>query len=401
MRGSAVLFLGLLVVGCGKTVTEPTAIEARITCNGAPSSCDVSFGDSVTISWWATGADTCRVDPTGWTGTEGTQSLTGVSETVTYSLSCGGRGAADTASATVKVNVGARPAPPTVEIFCNGTPLQCSVGSGSTVTISWASANAEQCTVDPGGWSGTSGTRAVTVVATTKFVARCQGAEFAASGEVSVNVAPVEPPSPPAPSPAPTVSLLCNGAPACTVTANSTATIAWTSRNASSCSIAPGGWSGTSGTQPITPGQSTTYEARCTGAGGTVSASVTVTVTSDIPGGPGAPTIEFTSVPPIGSNADLQGRVLHVRPREHAVAVYIRVQGGFWSKPTFASPTVGISAGGAWIADITTGGNDAQATDVVAFLVKSGYTPPLASGSATLPIDVNGTTVLARVSVTR
>jgi hypothetical protein len=92
---------------------------------------------------------------------------------------------------------------------------------------------------------------------------------------------------------------------------------------------------------------------------------------------------------------------LHVRPSDYKVAVYIRVGGGWWTKPTFASPLVEIRSDGSWTCDITTGGADETATEVAAFLVTNDYQPPAASGAATLPIQVNGGTVVAQVSRTR
>ena len=102
---------------------------------------------------------------------------------------------------------------------------------------------------------------------------------------------------------------------------------------------------------------------------------------------PCVPTITFTSVPPFGSNENLFGRVDHVTPADYKVAVYIYVS-GWWTKPTFASPLTTIQSDGTWTTDITTGGNDNQATKIAAFLVKERYTPPLMSGQATLPAEL-------------
>jgi exo-beta-1,3-glucanase (GH17 family) len=110
-----------------------------------------------------------------------------------------------------------------------------------------------------------------------------------------------------------------------------------------------------------------------------------------IPGGPGTPTLEFTSVPGLGSTDDLEGRAWHVDPDEYYVAVYIRVGGGWWTKPTFASPRTAVSIDGSWVTDVTTGGSDASATEIRAFLLPDSYDPPAASGGANLPsgLDTN------------
>lgn len=96
------------------------------------------------------------------------------------------------------------------------------------------------------------------------------------------------------------------------------------------------------------------------------------------------PGIRFTKLPPIGSSADLEGRVLNASPRNHRVAVYIFV-GGWWTKPYFNQPTTAIGPGGFWKTDITTGGNDPSATRVAAFLIPKGYSPPRLRGAATFP----------------
>lgn len=121
-------------------------------------------------------------------------------------------------------------------------------------------------------------------------------------------------------------------------------------------------------------------------------------------GGPGAPLIELAYVPPYGSFDDLQGRVRHVEPARCAVAVYIFAPwpegGGWWSKPTHASPLAVVRADGSWTVDITTGGVDDKASRIAAFLLPKGYQPPLASGERTLPTALY-TAALARVEVVR
>jgi hypothetical protein len=81
--------------------------------------------------------------------------------------------------------------------------------------------------------------------------------------------------------PAPGLALTANAA------ANGTVNLAWSSTNASSCT-ASGAWSGSkspSGSQSVTgvaPGAAT-FSLECTGAGGTVSRSASVTVAASPP----------------------------------------------------------------------------------------------------------------------
>ena len=118
-----------------------------------------------------------------------------------------------------------------------------------------------------------------------------------------------------------------------------------------------------------------------------------------LPGGPGDPVIEFTSVPPFGSFDNLEGRVLHVNPSEYRVAVYINVS-GWWNKPSFANPLTTIESDGSWVTDITTGGIDEQASRIAAFLVPVSYNPPLLSGNNTLPDELEQNAV-AKVEASR
>jgi exo-beta-1,3-glucanase (GH17 family) len=118
-----------------------------------------------------------------------------------------------------------------------------------------------------------------------------------------------------------------------------------------------------------------------------------------IPGGPGSPSIEFSSVPPYGSNNNLFGQVLHVNTDDYRVAVYIYV-GGWWTKPTFANPLTNIGLTGVWECDITTGGSDPNATQIVAFLVPATFSPPLMSGGQTLPPSLDQNSV-ARTEIAR
>jgi len=103
--------------------------------------------------------------------------------------------------------------------------------------------------------------------------------------------------------------------------------------------------------------------------------------------GPGEPSISYTSVPPLGSFQDLQGRIGHVNPVDHKVGVYINVQGRWWIKPTAANPNVAIGFDGTWTADITTGGVD-QASEIIAFLVPLDYSLPIILGAFALPDEL-------------
>jgi hypothetical protein len=105
------------------------------------------------------------------------------------------------------------------------------------------------------------------------------------------------------------------------------------------------------------------------------------------------PSIWFTSVPSIGSFADLKGSVSDVQPSTHRVVVYILVSGTWWIKPFFGSLT-SIESKGTWTCDITTGGHDESATRIAAYVVSTGYVP----ADNTLPAAGS---YIATVTVTR
>ena len=104
--------------------------------------------------------------------------------------------------------------------------------------------------------------------------------------------------------------------------------------------------------------------------------------------GPGSPELTFSYVPAYGSFEDLEGAVEHVAPSQHAVAVYIRVYGGWWTKSYWAAPLTSIDCDGSWICDITTGGIDQLADQIAAFLLPIGISPPLMSGGSSLPAEL-------------
>ncbi len=106
----------------------------------------------------------------------------------------------------------------------------------------------------------------------------------------------------PRPIIAPSICAGTPAEPALTLAANPTtidegedATLSWSTTNATSCT-ASGGWSGAknvSGEEKVSPENTTTYTLSCTGAGGSVAKSVTITVTP----APEMPTVDITANP--------------------------------------------------------------------------------------------------------
>lgn len=122
------------------------------------------------------------------------------------------------------------------------------------------------------------------------------------------------------------------------------------------------------------------------GCGGGNSNSGVSNDCSVIPGDPGQPTITAI-VPPRGSTAEVSGQVKNVLPSDYRVAFYVRVDGGWWTKPTFAQPTIAIKCdgNGSFSCGYVTGGNDANADAFIFYVVRNNYTAPAVAGASTLP----------------
>lgn len=101
---------------------------------------------------------------------------------------------------------------------------------------------------------------------------------------------------------------------------------------------------------------------------------------------PSQPVITITSVPNLGATGNATGQVTGVNLADYAgVAVYIQVNGDWWTKPTFDDPLTTINSDGSWTTDITTGGDDPDATQITAYLIPNNFDVPLADDTSILP----------------
>ena len=117
-----------------------------------------------------------------------------------------------------------------------------------------------------------------------------------------------------------------------------------------------------------------------------------------IPGG--TLSISFTSYPKIGTTGNVSGMVSGDGIEQYDIALYIFVDGGFWTKPTFDAPVTKFNKCGEFSAPVTTGGDDANASKIIAFLIPVGYNPPTLSGESSIPADLT-THAAAQTSVNR
>lgn len=83
---------------------------------------------------------------------------------------------------------------------------------------------------------------------------------------------------------------------------------------------------------------------------------------------------------------NLLGKV-NVNPAQHRIASYIFAEeaDGWWTKPTFANPTVPILSDSTFVLNFTTGGIDNYCTRIITFLIPIDYSPPQAAGMPELP----------------
>ena len=114
-----------------------------------------------------------------------------------------------------------------------------------------------------------------------------------------------------------------------------------------------------------------------------------------------APVMLITNLPAYGSTNYLAGKVLSANPATQAVAIFIYVPGYGWvTKPTCAQPLTAIQPDGSWRANIVSGGGDATATRVAAFLVGTNFNQACVLGLANLPTNLYAQ-ALASAVVTR
>ncbi len=244
-------------------------VTADIKANGQDGPITIQSGTSATISWISSNATSCSVSPTGWSGTSGSQSTGGLTSSQTYTLNCTGPGGNATDSVTVNVQAGNI----TADIKANGQDGPVTIQSGQSATISWTSQNATSCMVTPGSWSGTSGSQSTGNLTNSQtYTVNCTGPGGNATDSVTINVQAGNV----------TADIKANGQDGpVTVTFNSSATISWTSQNATTCSVSPTGWTGTSGSQSTgNLASSQTYTLTCNGPGGSATDSVTVNVSN-------------------------------------------------------------------------------------------------------------------------
>ncbi|OHA85535.1 MAG: hypothetical protein A2591_03985 [Candidatus Yonathbacteria bacterium RIFOXYD1_FULL_52_36] len=265
----------------GTTTPAPTA-----TLTASPLS--VTTGNSTTLTWSSTNATSCTASGA-WSGTKatsGTQTLSPTANT-TYTLTCTGAGGTTTQSATVTVTAATDTTAPT-------TPTNPFAGAISTsqINLSWSVSTdnvsvtgyrLERCTGATCTTFAQIAAPSIIIYSDTNLTAgttyRYRVRATDAAGNLSTYSSIVSATTQSIVTPTPTLTL--SASPLSVTTGNST-TLTWSGTNATTCT-ASGAWFGTtttSGSQTIVPAASTTYTLTCTGAGGSIAKSVSVSVTA-------------------------------------------------------------------------------------------------------------------------
>ena len=267
----------IAVASKGKRIKASLGISVsgpkQPTLSVSASTLTVSVNGMTTISWSSKFAKSCTAsgDWSGSLATAGSQTTGTLTADSTFNITCSGAGGS--ASDSVSIAVAAPSA-----LWVSLTTSSSSLPYDGSAILNWNSGNSSDCTAS-GDWSGslaTAGSQTTgTLTADSTFNITCSGAGGSASDSVSVTVA--------APLGLPTVSLSASPS---NLPSNGTTTLSWNTTNTTDCT-ASGDWSGdkaTSGSQTMSALISnSSFSLTCSGAGGSATESVNVTVATPLP----------------------------------------------------------------------------------------------------------------------
>ena len=252
----------------------------------------ISLGSSSTLTWTSTNATSASISNNiGSVPLNGSLSVSPTT-TTTYKITVkNARGV----KAVAKAKITVKSALPVVSFSAYPDYLLL----GETSTLSWTTANATAVSIDNGiGSVALNGSTTVTPSVTTTYTltATGTGGTITAQVEVQVNA-----------TPAPTIILTATPQ---SIFPYEVSLLCWHAENADSVFIDNGvGAVATEGTIQVSPAATTTYTATATNAGGTASASTTVSVDDTL--GPSAAIYSSLEIVPAGGTAILSWSSLH------------------------------------------------------------------------------------------
>ena len=273
-------------VSMSATITVGGAVSVAI----SPSAQAVAAGQTATLTWQSANATAVTISGIGAVATNGSITVA-PAQTTTYTATATGNGGVSAEAAT------------TVAVFSQTPAITSSadkttITAGDLVTLSWTSTNAQSASVSPdieiegADTFPLSGSTTVSPTTTTTYVFTASNPMGTQQGSVTITVNQLPP----------SIALTPDRS---SILAGESATLSWTSEHADSITIDNGIGSVTapSGSQPVTPANTTTYTATATGSGGTKTMSATVTVTP--PSGLGVSLAADQTTIPAGQSATL------------------------------------------------------------------------------------------------
>jgi hypothetical protein len=274
-------------------------------------------GERSNLDWQVTNAESVTITGLGTVPANGTRAVT-PQTTTTYTLTARGRSGTVTATTTIVVEAQPRP----TFTSCTVSPLN--IMAGESATISYSTANADTVSISGVGDVDTSGNRVVSPTETTTYTLTATSPGGTATCSLTVQVAEEgeEP------------RVLGFSANPTTITAGQTSALTWRVENAQTVQITGLGTVQASGTENVSPSQTTTYTLTATNAAGTTTATVTITV-NPAPGG--APTIASCVSTPASISPGATAQVSYVVTNASSVTVNPAVSGatltGFSASP--------------------------------------------------------------------
>ena len=176
-----------LIVNDGTVSSAPDTVIVNIfalpTVDISANPVTILTGESSTLTWTSTNADTCVIEP--GIGSVALNGSTAVSptETTTYTITATGPGGTATASVTITVNEQA--VPPTVSFSASPE----TIAQGGSSILSWTSFNAQSAHIDNGvGIVGVNGSVTVNPEHTTTYTITVTGSGGSANAKATVKV---------------------------------------------------------------------------------------------------------------------------------------------------------------------------------------------------------------------
>jgi RHS repeat-associated protein len=176
----------LTAVGPGGTTTENVTVSVNIPLPTVNISADpeaILLGESSTLTWSSTHADTCVIEPgIGAVDINGSVQVSPTDAT-TYTITATGPGG--TASADVTVTVTDPNAPPTITM----TPDSAAISQGESITLTWNSERAQSAFIDNGvGSVPVNGSTIVSPDHTTTYIITVTGSTGSNSAQAKIQV---------------------------------------------------------------------------------------------------------------------------------------------------------------------------------------------------------------------